>query len=65
MVNAMLALLAALRNLILALALSWVGVTLERTSPHKQPDADPACGRGETVCTSLATGFDALECAKR
>jgi hypothetical protein len=60
----LLALLVAARDLLLVLALSWLGVTFE-PAPRKQAEPQITCGAGETVCTSLAPGFDALECMKR
>lgn len=62
---AMLALLLTVRDVLLALALSWIGITFETTSPPKHSEPVKTCGAGESVCTSLTAGFDALECAKR
>ncbi len=49
--------LIALRDLLIGLALAWVGISLDHHAPKAQ-DTAPACETGSAVC-------DVLENAKR
>lgn len=67
----MISVLIAVRDFLLALALSWVGVTIEQPAPPAaQPPAaqhaasTPACGDGQ-MCAAQRPQFDSLTCNER
>ncbi|MEJ0059475.1 MAG: hypothetical protein WDM79_07855 [Terricaulis sp.] len=63
----MLSILIAVRNALLALALGWVGVTLERVAAEtgEPTSIARACSTDGGMCSSEKPGFNALDCRER
>jgi hypothetical protein len=64
----MLSVLVAVRNALLALALGWVGVTLERAASEtgaEPTSLSPVCSSDGGVCAAERPGFNALDCPDR
>ena len=62
----MAALLIALRDVLVVLALNWIGVTIEPAStPAREPSAPESCATGGPSCTSMNGSISTIDCPQR
>ena len=57
----MIAVLIVVRDMIIALALSWIGVSVEPVATKAEPCALKGADAG--MCAQRSVGFDASECS--